>query len=174
MQTFTNLLNQISVIALKLGDIEFSKSHIDNQWLGNTPVDESNILEEERRLNIKFPDDYREFLLISNGFSAPNDIEPTFVSIEEVDYLKNLDNDLIEIWTKDGIPEIGEELSKSIVVGGIKEEQYFLIIPPDSKNLKWRYWKFASWIPGEEEYTSLNNYFEEVLDFLNQQLATDS
>ncbi|WP_235855726.1 SMI1/KNR4 family protein [Flagellimonas aequoris] len=160
------------MIALKLGDIEFSKSHRDNQWLGNEPVEESKILEVESKLNVQLPNDYKEFLLISNGFAATNDIEPAFLPIEEVDYLKKLDNELIEIWTRDGIPEIGEQLSKSIVVGGVMEEQYFLILPPDSKNPKWRYWKFASWIPGEEEYTSLNNYFESVLDFLNQLIAS--
>lgn len=116
---------------------------------------------------------FQEFLLISNEFAAPNDIEPTFLPIERVDYLKNIDNELIEIWTKDGIPTIGEELEKSIIIGGINEEQYFLIIPPNSKNLKWRYWKFASWIPGEEEYKSLYNYFEEVSDFLNQQMVAN-
>lgn len=165
-----SLLFQISDTALKLKDIEFSKSQMDNQWLGEEPACDSVILDVENRLKVQLPNDYRGFLLITNGFAAPNDIEPTFMPIERIDYLKYIDNELIEIWIKDGIPEIGEDLRRSILIGGIDEEQYFLIIPPDSKNLKWRYWKFASWIPGEEEYKSLYNYFEDVLDFLNQQM----
>lgn len=168
-----NLLYQISELALKPKDIEFSKRQVDNQWLGEEATSEFGISEVENRLKVQFPGDYKEFLLISNGFAAPNDIEPTFLPIESVDYLKNIDNELIGIWTRDGIPTIGEELEKSILIGGINEEQYFLIIPPDSKNLKWRYWKFASWIPGEEEYKSLYNYFEEVSDFLNQQMVAN-
>ena len=31
------------------------------------------------------PEDYKEFLTITNGFSAPNEIEPSFEKIEEVD-----------------------------------------------------------------------------------------
>ncbi|USD26153.1 MULTISPECIES: SMI1/KNR4 family protein [Flagellimonas] len=168
-----SLLSQISDTALKLKDIEFTISQVDNQWLGNEPSSESGISEVEKRLNVEFPSDYKDFLLISNGFAAPNDVEPTFLPIERVDYLKNIDNELIEIWTRDGISETGEELKRSILIGGIDEEQYFLIIPPDSKNQKWRYWKFASWIPGEEEYKSLYNYFEDVSDFLNQQMVTN-
>lgn len=168
-----SLLYQISELALKLKDIEFSNSQVDNQWLGEEPAFDSVILDVENRLKVQLPNDYREFLLITNGFAAPNEIEPTFLPIERVDYLKNIDNELIEIWTRDGISETGEELKKSILIGGIDEEQYFLIIPPDSKNLKWRYWKFASWIPGEEEYKSLYNYFEDVSDFLKQQMVTN-
>jgi hypothetical protein len=56
-----------------------------------------------------------------------------------------------------------------IIIGGIKEEQSFLLIPPDSANSKWKYWKFASWIPGEEPYVDLNDYFNRALDFMKEQ-----
>ncbi len=80
-----NLLYQISELALKLKDIEFSKRQVDNQWLGEEATSEFGISEVENRLKVQFPSDYKEFLLISNGFAAPNDIEPTFLPIESVD-----------------------------------------------------------------------------------------
>jgi len=86
---------------------------------------------------------------------------------------KNIDNFIIESYNIDGIKNIGKQLEKSVLVGGINQEQYFLLIPPKSKNEKWKYWKFANWHPGEEEYINLENYFSEVLNFMNEQIETE-
>ncbi|WP_227256270.1 hypothetical protein [Pedobacter sp. MR2016-19] len=62
--------------------------------------------------------------------------------------------------------EVAIKLARSIIVGGLDEEQYFLLIPPVIENADWEYGKFASWIPGEDPYQGLENYFINVLDFL--------
>ncbi|WP_343532189.1 SMI1/KNR4 family protein [Pedobacter sp.] len=153
------LLETISRKSIELEDLESQGKTVTNDWLGNTPVSENEILLAETRLNVKFPKDYREFLLITNGFMGPNDIEPSFSKLEEVNYLKKI------------LPEINEiyqikELDNAILIGGASEEQQFLLIPPSSDSDSWKYWKFANWIPGEEEYSDLRNYFEQVLEFL--------
>ncbi len=56
-----------------------------------------------------------------------------------------------------------KELSKSIIVAGKQEEQWFLLIPPTNVNDNWKYWKFASQIPGEIEYNNLTEYFLDTL-----------
>lgn len=120
----------------------------------------------EERLSISLPDDYKEFLRVTNGFLSPRDsTEPTFDAIEIVGYLKDLDSQMIEIWSgHESLDDISQQLKKSIRIGS--NEQLFLIIPSSEEDRSWKYWKFASWIPGEDEYEGLNDYFKEVLIFL--------
>ena len=167
------LLKKISEKAIQLADFEFTQEQIKNKWLGTKPASETEIKLTEKRLGIEFPSDFKKFLSITNGFSAPNDIEPTFESIDKIDYLKNIDSLIIEAYSISGIENIGKELEKSILIGGINEEQYFLLIPLDLKSGKWKYWKFANWYPGEEEHKNLEIYFTYVLEFINEQLETE-
>ncbi|MDF4202470.1 SMI1/KNR4 family protein [Maribacter sp. SA7] len=164
-----NLLKQISEKAIELADFEFTQEQTKNKWIGSKPASETEIYLTEKRLGIEFPSDFKKFLSISNGFSAPNDIEPTFESIDKIDYFKNIDGFLIEAYSNDKIEYIGKQLAKSIVVGGINEEQYFLLIPPDTQSGEWTYWKFANWFPGEEDHQNLKAYFRGVLDTLYEE-----
>tara|TARA_R110000744_G_scaffold379132_1_gene496479 strand:- start:628 stop:1146 length:519 start_codon:yes stop_codon:yes gene_type:complete len=167
-----DVLNQISVKAIELADFEFTQEQTENKWLGTKPASENEIQLTEKRLGIEFPADFKQFLSISNGFSAPNDIEPNFEPSDKIDFLKNIDSFIIEAYSINGIENIGKQLEKSILVGGINQEQYFLLIPPNSTNEKWKYWKFANWHPGEEEHESLESYFKEVLNFLNETIES--
>ena len=134
-----SLLKQISEKAIELADFEFTQEQYENKWLGTKPVSETEIKLTEKRLGIEFPSDYKNFLAITNGFAAPNDIEPTFEPIEKIEYLKNIDSYLIDVWNQDETADIGEHLERSILVGGITEEQYFLLIPPKTDSGNWKY-----------------------------------
>ena len=158
----TNLLKEISEKAIKYEDFGFTSEQIKGNWLGTTPATQKQIIEAENRLGVKLPDDYKEFLSITNGFYAPNDIEPSFENIENIDFLKNIDKDTIEAYND-------INLENSIVVGGLNEEQYFLLIPPVLVSDNWKYWKFANWIPGEHAFENLYKYFSDVLDFINNE-----
>lgn len=155
-----SLLIEISKKATKYEVFNFTREQIDNEWLGNFPTVEKEILESEIRLGVKFPKDYRHFLAITNGFSAPNDIEPSFENIIEVDYLKNVFKDVIEVYNY--LPE----LETAILIGGKLEEQQFLLLPPKLESENWKYWKFANWLPGEQPFENLTEYFKSVLDFI--------
>ncbi|MCP4052635.1 SMI1/KNR4 family protein [Mesoflavibacter sp. CH_XMU1422-2] len=168
-----SLLKQISEKAIELADFEFTQEQTENKWLGTKPASENEIQLTEKRLGIDFPTDFKQFMSITNGFSAPNDIEPTFEPINKIDFLKNIDSFIIEAYSLNGIENIGIQLEKSIIVGGINQEQYFLLIPPNSTNEKWKYWKFANWHPGEEEHENLESYFKEVLSFLNETIESE-
>ena len=120
----------------------------------------------EERLKIHLPQDYKDFMKIANGFHAFSNVEPTFHPLDRIDYLIKIDPELISIWKDHGNRDVGEVLENSIIIAGISEEQYFLIIPPDSNNKTWRYWKFASWIPGQEPYKDMIEYFNAVLNFM--------
>lgn len=168
-----SLLKQISEKAIELANFEFTQKHTENKWLGTKPASETEIKLTEKRLGIEFPTDFKKFLSITNGFAAPNDIEPTFEPTDKINYLKKIDSFIIEAYSIEGIENIGKELEKSILVGGINEEQHFLLIPSDLKRGKWKYWKFANWYPGEVEYENLEHYFNDVLEFMKEQIGPE-
>jgi len=138
----------------------FTTQQIQNNWIGNIPATQKEIEETESRLGINLPADYKEFLKIVNGYPTYNDaVEPSFEKISEIQYLRDFEPVTIQIWKETGNDDIVKELKKSIVVAGKHEEQWFLLIPPIGENDRWKYWKFASWIPGEIEYKNLTEYF---------------
>lgn len=155
-----NLLIEISQKATKYENLNFTTEQIEKEWLGNIPATEKEISDTEIRLGVKLPEDYKEFLSITNGFSAPIDVEPSFEKIVKVDYLKNVNEFVIEAYSY--LPE----LETAIIIGGIEEEQQFLLLPPKSENGKWKYWKFANWYPGEEPFDNMKEYFKDVLEFI--------
>lgn len=162
------ILKQISVQSILLGDEDFTELELTSKWLGKAPAPVEAITAAENRLGISFPDDYKKFLRICNGFSSPsNATEPFFDPVERIDYLRNLDPELIVIWSEhEELQDIAQQLKESIRIGD--SEQLFLLIPPSVDRNSWKYWKFASWIPGEEEFKSLHDYFQQVLAFLRR------
>ena len=159
------ILIAISILSIKLGDANeiATKIQIENNWLGFSPAKVEEIIKTEKRLKVELPNDYKEFLFISNGYSAPNTIEPTFMKVEDIDYLRNID--ILTIESYNFLPE----LENSILIAGKDQEQYFLLIPPNKHIKKWRYWKFANWYPGEHEFESLSEYFITVKEFMEKE-----
>lgn len=163
-------LQEISKKALLLNDFDFSDEQIKTKWLGTSVAQDKEISDTETRLKVKLPDDYIAFLKISNGFPQTSSISCSFLSVGRIDYLNTLYEDLIDLWSENQVSnEIAEALASGILVGGLNEEQQFLLIPADKTRDKWGYWKFASWIPGEEVYSSLEEYFKSDLSFLKVQ-----
>lgn len=154
------ILIAISLLCIKIGEQNqfLTKFQIHNQWIGFEPSKAETIKEAEKKLKIILPEDYKKFIQITNGFSAPNSVEPAFMKVKEIDYLRNIDKGAIKAYHM-------PELENSILVAGKDEEQYFLLIPPKDENSKWRYWKFANWLAGEQEFDNLESYFKNVLDF---------
>lgn len=159
-----NILKEISVKAIELGDLEYSKMQIDSSWIGFIPATQKEIEKTEKRLRVSLPQDYKDFLMITNGFQAANSVEPSFCNSNKIDYLKNVDYELCQIWIQSGLIDVGLKLKTAIKVGGFDEEQYFFLIPPSKKNPNWEYWVFASWAPGEAVYHSMLEYLQSVLD----------
>jgi SMI1 / KNR4 family (SUKH-1) len=157
------ILRGLSKSVILLNEMDFTDEQIKSNWLGYAPATDAAIEATEKRLNCSLPTDYKDFLRISNGFAQTNNaVHSSFLPVEKIDYLLNLDDDLIEIWEDTGNVDIGKILRTSILIGGLNESQQVLLIP--QKN-KWIYWQFASWIPGERPYKNLKTYFNYVLDF---------
>jgi hypothetical protein len=155
------LLQNLSNIALLRKEYVFSDEQINSRWLGNKPANANAIKLAQEKLHVAFPQDYIDFLNITNGFPQCISTEVSFLPVEKVDYLINLDKPLVDAWSQFSLElrEMIDCLTRSILIGGHHEEQQFLLIPPGKASDRWRYWKFASWIPGQEEYSDLKEYF---------------
>jgi cell wall assembly regulator SMI1 len=147
---------------------EYPAAQLQAKWFGNPAATLEAIEKTEKRLQVTLPDDYKEFLAIANGFHAFSDVEPTFHEVENIEYLRNVDQEFIDIWRDTGNEDIASFLQASIVVAGLEDEQFFLLIPPTNNVSHWQYWKFASWIPGEEPFDNLKDYFQDALEFLRE------
>ena len=167
-----NLLSLLFEKSIELGDSVYSDEQIEKKWIGNPETTLVEINKVELKLNVNFPDDYKNLLLISNGFlTATDSVEPSFVPIQKVDYLKNVFPDLVKIWTEsepNGTFE--KELERSIIIAGIDDAQQFLLIPPFKKEGNWKYWKFANWIPGKHEYENLEDYLKNVIQSIDKKI----
>lgn len=162
-----DLLRIVSIRAIALGDFKYADDAISNEWLGAPPPSQEDINETEKRLGIKLPQGYLDFMAVTNGFEATASTFPAFHTIDKIDYLIHVDPFQIDLWLQDGTEDIGLKMKRSIIVGGINDEQYFLLIPP-LKDEEWEYWEFASWYPGEVVYRNFKTFWFSVEAFLKE------
>jgi hypothetical protein len=163
------LLQRLSDSAISQKDLEYDKTVQGARWLGYPPAAVSSIRAAEKKLGIELPDDYKTFLLLTNGFRAVSNVGVSFLPVDSIGWLRDLDDDLVDIWGKpmsDDDTARAAAFRRSILIGGLHEEQQFLLIPPGGKDKEWQYWFFASWSPGETPYPSLRFYLEYELQFL--------
>ena len=158
--------------SITLGDQEYTNEQINSKWLGGIPATKGEIKNTEERLGLNLPLDYIELVTIANGFlTCSNSVEPSFQNISDIDFYKNFQWNVIDTWKEMGdTTSIVTQLENAIMIGGLNDEQQFLLIPPSRESGKWKYWKFAMWIPGEEDYNNLNEYFNSIIEFLDEEI----
>ncbi len=162
-------MEQLFILALLLNKGDFTNQQHETKWIGNNPAIEESIISTENRLGMKLPKDYIEFLKISNGLmDIGTSTSLKFLPVEKIGYLNDLDKELVEIWSENN-KRYGKILAGSILIGGLEQEQQLLLIPPSKSNKEWKYWLFASWIPGESEIKSLEDYFKEEVEYLKKE-----
>ena len=172
--SWKKLLDNISKISIKQKTIDFSETIIKNKSLRKPPATREEISEAEKRLNLVLPDDYKKFLLASNGFECFSYTGVTLAPVDKIDFLTKVDEQLVDIWA-DSMDELdttfGDKLRSSIIIGGHEEEQQLLLIPLHNSN--WECWHFSSWRPGEIIYESFRFYMEGELQSLEDELHLD-
>lgn len=159
------LLKKISEIAVKYRTTSLTDDQKKNKWLGHLPSSMESIQNKEQHLCLSFPADYVEFLLITNGFTAPNAIAPYFEKVEDIGFLKDLEPELFQSL------ENKEEMENSILIAGHRDEQFFFLAPPSSEFNKWRYFMYAKWQPVEVEFEDLQAYFQDSLEFMEEEFG---
>lgn len=167
--SLTALLQRLSDSAISQKDLDYDKIVYTSRWLGHPPAAASRIRAAEKRLGVALPDDYKSFLLLTNGFRCPDNVGVTFLPIDSIGWLRDLNGELAALWGK---PMDEKEVDRaaafrrSILIGGLHEEQQFLLIPPGGKDKEWQYWYFACWSPGETPYPSLRFFLESQLQLM--------
>lgn len=172
--SWKQLLDNISKVSIKQKTIDFPENILKNKSLRKPPATKEEISEAEKRLKTILPDDYKKFLLTSNGFECFSHTGVTLEPIEKVDFLVNVDEQLVDIWA-DSMDELdttfGDKLRSSLIIGGQEEEQQLLLIP--LQNNTWKCWHFSSWRPGEVVYESFRFYMEGELQSLEDKQHVD-
>lgn len=133
--SWRKLLEKISVLAIKDDSELYTEDMATSKWLGNEPAFEEDILAAERRIEMELPEDYREFLTVSNGFTS-HTIYSALLPVEEINWLSVLDNDLTDIveqsieWGKEKYHGLTK---KCLLVGGLLDEEQVLLFPTNNK-----------------------------------------
>jgi hypothetical protein len=168
------LLSSISKNSITLNPEFFAENEKANNWIGKTPASENAIETTEKRLAIKPPQDVVDLYKISNGTTEIlHQTFSGFDAIETIDWLKNLQPDTIGAYADMG-EEYLETLKNSIVIAGANQPHMVLIIQPYLKTKDWRYWEFAHYIPGENEFFGIEKYLERLNQFLKDKLKNKS
>jgi hypothetical protein len=165
--SWDQILHKISELAITRETADFSAEAKAKQYLGKPPASASQIGDAEKLLQLTLPNDYKEFLLTSNGFDKFTSIGVTISSIDKVDYYINVDRDQVEVWTEnleDANPQFANKFANSIIIGGADEEQQLLLIPIENNECEC--WFFANWAAGETVYPNFRFYMEEQLQRL--------
>jgi SMI1 / KNR4 family (SUKH-1) len=163
------LLKQISIQAIALEADSYSQAEIAAQWIGRAPASLADIKATEARLGIGLPADVKTFYKATNGTSVLlTHTFGAFEPIEKIAWLKDIDAYTIECYAGMGEDYVND-LKNSIVIAGISYVHMILLIQPYGKHKKWRYWEFASYIPGETEFKGVKKYLERLHDFLSNQ-----
>jgi hypothetical protein len=167
--TWQQLLYKISDLAISQETAKFSDEIKTKNYLGKPPATTDAISEAEKRLQVPLPEDYKQFLLTSNGFECYANNGVTLLPIEQVNYFMNVDSPQVQARIND--PKIyntrfASRLTDSIIIGGIVETQQLLLIPLGRQQLEC--WFLPQWELDERLYPGFRFYMEEELQKLEK------
>ncbi|MEJ2880443.1 SMI1/KNR4 family protein [Pedobacter sp. GR22-6] len=74
-----DILLAISALTIENADVPYTEEQKDSGWIGFGAATTEEIFLLEQSLGLSLPQDYKDFLALTNGFSAVNDsTEPNF------------------------------------------------------------------------------------------------
>lgn len=159
--TWEKLLSSASKRAIKSEPDLFTKDERKSKWLGRVPASGDSITAVEKRLNIKLPADYTEFLRVSNGLSALSGTAPALLACEKIGWLKkSVDAELLNILDAYYSEDVSRAMESCILISEIEGTDMVLLLPPHASNDRWECWFFAHWVPGEIRYPSFRHFLE--------------
>lgn len=173
-------LEQVSESIISNDDLYAGFTAGENGWLGFPGTIDKEIELQENRLGIKLPPSYKAFLKASNGFKQINSFYWNILPVEKIDWLKNSQQDLYELYSTDTFLEAfvpgdeeyfvygdkqdcttfrAEYLIKSLAVSDWGDASLILLNPEVKSGEEWEAWAFATWQLGPVRYKS----FEELM-----------
>jgi SMI1 / KNR4 family (SUKH-1) len=164
------LLATMSMSAIAHNPDDFTKQEKEDQWIGRDPASDEAIATAEKRLNVQLPPDIIEFYQITNGTSEIlSHTFSGFLAIDQIEWLINTNQEVLENYAEMGEDYLND-LKNSILIAGLDHVHQILLIQPYGRSCKWRYWEFATYIPGANEFGSIEIYLDRINDFLADQI----
>ncbi len=152
--TWKELLKRISELSIQRQEHNFSSAVVDKKWLGFEPATVSEIRKKEAELGVRFPPDYTDFLLTSNGFMSCRNTCPTLCSINQVGFLRDTMPIIIESCETTIDDEVLlNSFRNGILITGIHDEEQLILGPVEHD--QWVCWLYTVWIPGEWQFQKL-------------------
>ncbi|MFG2822612.1 SMI1/KNR4 family protein [Kitasatospora sp. NPDC048365] len=141
-------------------------------WLGTAGASEADIAAAERRLGVRLPPSYRQFLAASDGWSHVDDTEGPLLTAGRIGWLRDLEPDLVEIWSRGDdrstVPDeeyfrYGEDqdcvlvrcehFSTALLISDWGDSSLLMLNPAVvNGDGEWEAWSYASWYPGVYRY----------------------
>jgi SMI1 / KNR4 family (SUKH-1) len=168
--SWKELLQKLSEAAIEIDDQSINDQNVrQSGWLGYQGATKEEIRQAEERLGATLPNNYKEFLTVTNGFGRVSVISGVLLPVAEIDYLKNVHDRfsfdlLLGYPQEDGEDEAyREKLNNAILISQYHDEQEIWLIPEDPAKTRWQTWFFAAWMPGETRYPGFRHYMEDQL-----------
>ena len=157
-------------------------------------VSKDQLDEAEKRLGVKLPFSYKQFLLVSNGFKILSNFYWNILPVENIQWLKDFDSGLIETYINPSpdvtYPNVSDEeyfvygekqnstsirpeyLNNCLVISGWGDASLLLLNPEIKYNEEWEAWAFANWYPGAYRFKSfwelVNEEFNAYVELKNK------
>jgi cell wall assembly regulator SMI1 len=178
---WSRLLGEISRVRLSDPEVAVNvpDSMVEAGWLGEPAASEERIEAAERRLGVRLPPSYRQFLGQSNGFVQLSPAIYRLHGAQELDWFRAQNKSWIEAY------QVGEDISpedhrQAPLNSGrwraaylwsclqISEEgdSAIVLLNPEvvTPEGEWEAWFLANWLPGVERYRSFREYMEHELE----------
>lgn len=136
---------------------EDEPERFEKRQLGSAPASAAQVAAKEKALGVRLPDDYRAFLLASNGFRGMADLPHGLCSlmpVEQIAWFKTKDagkgnrlEHYIE-WSASGekLPEdfvvSPEDYARTLLIGDSDGNECILLLPPRDESEEWEVWTY--------------------------------
>ena len=191
-----NFLQKVSDTVIQSGDLLDRFSDADGNWLGFNGLSDKEIKNEEIHLGTNLPPSYKAFIETINGFKQLSCFVWDILPIEKIDWLKNVDPGLVEVYTvmfKDEFETTDEEyfvygeeqqpttfrssyFESCLAVSGYGDATILLLNPEIKFGEEWEAWMYAPWNLGLNRYQSFEQLmigeFEGYLEVLKDKSET--
>ncbi len=176
----SRLLREISRVRLEDSEVavDVPDSMVEAGWLGEPGASEEQIEAAERRLGVRLPPSYREFLAESNGFRQLSPFIWRLRGTTDIDWFRTRNMEWIEAYqfADDISPEEHREAPlnsglwraaylRSCLQISDEGDSAVVLLNPEAVTPEgeWEAWFFANWIPGVRRYRSFRDYLEHEL-----------
>jgi hypothetical protein len=163
--------SQLLVLLRDLAQKDHSTQWIgDDQSLERKPATPSAIEAAEVRLGRCLPEDYRQFLRVSNGFGTYSATGVEVLPVENIRWLRDAKPELIRSYEQfDASASLVERLQESLLIGrDAHDEQQLLLVPGEKDTTELECWFVAHWLPEENRHPTFRYFIESEIGRLSE------